>query len=114
VQAIRTAFEHVPSEAEYRQRLSVQYGRLAYWLRLRGCLAEAAANLLEKKKLWPGNAEKLREIVGNLAELAADVGGDRSELTPAEQEERQRYLDLSAPVAREAAAPPATSAAARP
>src|SRR5207244_72492 len=77
----------------------------AYWLRLRGCLAEAAANLLEQKKLWPGNAKRLLEISGDLSGLAAAVGGGRRELTPTEQVERQRYLDLSEKVAREAGAP---------
>jgi tetratricopeptide (TPR) repeat protein len=104
VQRLRTAFKHAPDEPEYRKKLSLQYGRLAYWLRQRGCLGEAAANLLEQKKLWPGDAEKLSDIAENLSYLAVLVGDGRTELTPAEWSELQRYLDQSEQVQREATA----------
>ena len=91
-----------PKRPAHRQQLSHFYERLAYWLRQRGCLAEASACYLEQKKLWPGNAKQLLEISGNLAELAKEVGGGRMELTPTEQEERKRYLDLSEQAAKEA------------
>jgi tetratricopeptide (TPR) repeat protein len=114
VQLQRDAFESSPGASSSRQKLSLRYSRLAYWLRLRGCLAEAAANLLEQKKLWPGNAKMLLEISGDLAGLAAAVGGGRRELTPTEQVERQRYLDLSEQVAREAGAPQPKAGGAQP
>jgi tetratricopeptide (TPR) repeat protein len=104
VQAQRSAFDRAPDVPEHRQQLSLRYSRLAYWLRLRGHLAEAAASLLEQKKLWPKDAAKLREISKDLSYLAALVGGGRGQLTPAEQQEHQRYLDLSEQVAQEAAA----------
>jgi predicted Ser/Thr protein kinase/tetratricopeptide (TPR) repeat protein len=104
VQMLRTAFKHAPDKPEYRKKLSLQYGRLAYWLRERGCLAEAAANLLEQKQLWPGDAGRLSEIAENLSYLALLVGDGRTELTPAEWSEFQRYLDLSEQVEREATA----------
>jgi hypothetical protein len=105
-QAWRVAFDRAPSVPEYREKLSLGYGRLHHWLRVRGCRAEASMCLLEQKKLWPGNAERLLKISREFTELAAAVGGDPKKLTPSEQEERQRYLDLSDQVAREAAAQP--------
>jgi tetratricopeptide (TPR) repeat protein len=114
VQAQRSVFDRAPEMPEYRQKLSLRYNRLAYWLRQRGCLAEAAANLLEQKKLWPGNGERLREISGEFAALAAEGGRGRRELTPSEQEERKRYREFSAQLEREAAAAQPVSGRAKP
>jgi serine/threonine protein kinase/tetratricopeptide (TPR) repeat protein len=114
VQAQRQAFDLAPEVPAHRQELSHFSERLAYWLRQRGRLAEASDCYLEQKKLWPGNAKRLLEIAGNLVELADEVGGGRVELTPAEQEERQRYLDLSKQVAKEAVVPQSKSAGTKP
>jgi serine/threonine protein kinase len=104
VKKLRLVFDKAPEVVEYRQKLSLFYSKVAYWLRKRGYFAEAADNLLEQKKLWPGNAEKLHEIANDFGGLAAAVGAGRQPLTAAEQAERQRFLDSREEIAREAAA----------
>ena len=114
VQAWQIPFDREPGVPENRKRLSSGYSRLHHWLRLRGCLAEAANCLLEQKKLWPGNAEMLRGISRDYGELAAAVGGGRKDLTPSEQLERQRYLEMRENVKREAAEAQADPGRAKP
>ena len=104
IQNRRNVFDRAPGVLEYRKGLSSFYSKFAYWLRKRGCLVEAADNLLEQKKLWPENVEKLHDIADDFGRLAAAVGAGRQELTPAEEQERQGYLNTRDQIAREAAA----------
>jgi tRNA A-37 threonylcarbamoyl transferase component Bud32/tetratricopeptide (TPR) repeat protein len=97
----RRLFEEVPTRAN-RMLLSRRYDQLAYWSSLRGDRAGVAEAILKRVKLWPGDVKRLQETSQEFRKLADAVSRDRQNLTPAEQTERQRYLDQSVRLAREA------------
>jgi tetratricopeptide (TPR) repeat protein len=98
----RQVVAQAPSVRAYRQQLSRCYDKLAHWSGLHGDRAGAAAALLEREKLWPGDAEQLLEVSRDFQELAEAVSKGRKKLSPQEQAERQRYLDHSARAKRAA------------
>jgi tetratricopeptide (TPR) repeat protein len=100
----RQLFEKEPLVDEHRVLLSKRYDTLVHFLLLSGKLAEAEGCFLEHEKLWPQDAERLREVASDLRKLAEAVGKGRPTLTPAEQAERQRYLGQSERVALKAEA----------
>jgi hypothetical protein len=115
--AQRRVVEQAPSVRLYRVRLSRCYDRLAHWSGLRGDRAGAAAALLEREKVWPGDAKGLLEVSSDFGKLAEAVGKDPEKLSPQERAERDRYLAEServrkaAEAARGSERPPVTPAA---
>jgi len=102
VAVLKRIHEQAPSVGEYRQKLSLHWLRVAYWLSQRGKLAEAAECLSGVERLWPEDAERLREVAEDWRKLAAAIGQGRPELTPAEQVEGQRYRDAGDRLQRKA------------
>jgi tetratricopeptide (TPR) repeat protein len=100
----QVVFDREPKVAEYRTLLSRRYDSQVHRLLLLGCLAEAETCFLAQAKLWHDNAEQLREAARDLVKLADAVGQGRNKLTPAEQAERQRYLEAGERVAKQAEA----------
>jgi tetratricopeptide (TPR) repeat protein len=96
VEAQRRALALAPDREEYRQELGWCWLRLARKRCELGHLDEAEACLRERQGLWPGNAAKPAEALREVRKWAAQVGEDQKELSPEEQRERQRYLDLCA------------------
>jgi tetratricopeptide (TPR) repeat protein/tRNA A-37 threonylcarbamoyl transferase component Bud32 len=96
VAAMRRVVERAPTNLGFRQMLAMRCLGLSRHLRGRDRLAEAADWLLERESLLPGDALYLQQGSQEFAQLAAKVGQGRTELTPAEQAERVRYLRLSA------------------
>jgi serine/threonine-protein kinase len=92
VEQKRIAFTAAPQSPDYRKGLNIAYGALAEVERKKGSPAAAAAALLERRKLWPHDAQELYRIAGEQADTAARVGG-KKELSAAEEAERAAYLD---------------------
>jgi hypothetical protein len=80
-----------------------RYLRLGRKLCELGRLDEAEACLRERQTLWPGNTTKQKELLEQIRSWAARVGKDRNSLSPKEQGERGRYLDLAARLERNGA-----------
>jgi tetratricopeptide (TPR) repeat protein len=98
----RRVFAKAPHAPEYRALLDDRYNRLERILSAMGRLDEVLDSLLEREKLWPGNAARLRVIADALRKLAEEVGKGREQLSPEEQAERWRYLAESERVRRAA------------
>jgi hypothetical protein len=77
----RQAFARAPSGFA-RLRLSRCYDRIHFYSAQHGKRAAAAAALLEREKLWPGDAERLMEVARDFRQLADAADGA----------ERERYL----------------------
>jgi hypothetical protein len=77
---------------ENKYLLDDRLNRLARFLRGNGRRAEAAACLRECEGLWPGDADGLCGVARGFRELADEVTRLRPVLSPAEVEERRRYL----------------------
>ena len=60
---------------------------------------EAAENLREQERLWPGDAKQLEEIAKDWQKQADSVGQGCDELTPEERSQRDGYLVESRRVA---------------
>jgi tetratricopeptide (TPR) repeat protein len=90
--AQRRVVEQMPTVPIFRMWLSRCYDRVAHYSALAGDRPGAALALLERKKLWPGNAEELMKVSADFQNLAKDMGKGGVSLSPPEQEERQRYL----------------------
>jgi tetratricopeptide (TPR) repeat protein len=104
VEVLRTVVAQAPSVSEYRLALGGRYRNLSRHFAGEKRPAEAETWLREILKLWPQDAERLREVSQEYEKLAAAVGQGRAVLSPAEQAERQHYLEQGARLAREAAA----------
>jgi serine/threonine-protein kinase len=96
VAVMREAIRREPAKLGYRFTLARRCLNLGRHLRERARLAEAAEWLLEGKQLLPRDTWYGEQVSREFALLAAEVGQGCSELAPAEQEERDRYLRLSA------------------
>ena len=88
----RRIFERAPSVPGNRIALSRCYDRLALWGGRAGKRAEAAAAIREREKLWPDDAEKLREVARDFQVLAEALSGSRGPLSPEEQAEQHEYI----------------------
>jgi tetratricopeptide (TPR) repeat protein len=99
--AQRQAFALAPTMQEYGQELSQRYLQLGRKLCELGRLDEAEACFRERQALWPGDAAKHAEVLRELRKRADQVGEGKKDLSPQEQQERQRYLDLCARLERE-------------
>jgi hypothetical protein len=80
--------------SEYRQLLGSRYIGLGRKVCELGRLEEAEACFRNRQALWPGEEAKHVEILLELRKWSAQVGEDSKNLSPEEQQERQRYLDL--------------------
>jgi hypothetical protein len=98
----RQVFEQERSVHVYRVSLSRCYDKLAYWGEQAGDRTMAASALLEREKLWPGDAEALMECSRDFQKLAEAVAKGQEHLSPQERAERLRYLDESARLKRAA------------
>ncbi len=93
VEVLRELVEQMPANISVRKTLATRYLGLSRHLLREGRLADAARWLVEKEKLMPGDASNLRELSGEFNRLAAAVGKGRSDLSPAEREQRERYRE---------------------
>ncbi len=60
-----------------------------------GRLDEAEACFKERQSLWPGEGDKYIEALREVRKWADQIGSKGTDLSPARQQERQRYLDLA-------------------
>jgi serine/threonine protein kinase len=104
----------VPGSLRYREDLGIRYTQLGRRLCELGRLDEAEACFSERQALWPGDAGKHVEALRILRKWAAQVGEDRNDLSPAERQEQQRYLELCARLERKGCDPAVTSASPAP
>jgi hypothetical protein len=103
VEVQRQVVARAPEVASSRQCLGERHVKLGRKLCELGRLEEAEASFREQQQLWPGDPAKQAEVLGELQKWAAEVGDRGKDLSPGEQLERQRYLDLRARLARPAA-----------
>ena len=106
LKAAREAFVIDPTVPGRQESIADRYLRLGRKLCELGRLDEAEACFREREKLWPGNTAKQKELLEQIRSWAAKVGKDRNSLSPKEQEERGRYLDLAARLERKGRANP--------
>ncbi len=83
-----------PTTPEYRVYLGSRYTVLGRKLCELGRLDEAEICFRERLALWPGDAAKHAEALQDLRFWAAQVEEGKKNLSPEEQLERQRYLEL--------------------
>jgi tetratricopeptide (TPR) repeat protein len=95
VEVLSRVIEQEPTKLVYHQLLAGRCLSLSHHFRDRGRFSEAADWLLEREKHLPADAANLRLVSQEFTLLAAKVGGGRTQLSPAEEAERQRYLQLS-------------------
>jgi tetratricopeptide (TPR) repeat protein len=88
----RQVVRQAPTVRLYRIRLSKCCDKLVYWAGLAGDRATVAAALLERKQLWPDDADRLLEVSRDFHKLAESVGKGPKQLSPTEKLEQQRYL----------------------
>src|SRR5262249_34644250 len=96
LEAQRQACTLAPAVEECRQLLGWRYVQLARKLCELGRLPEAEARFRERQALWAGGARQQAEALGERRKWAAQVGEGKADLSPSQQRERQRYLDLCA------------------
>ena len=83
--------------------LSRCYDRLVDYSCRGGDLAGAAAALLEREKLWPGDAAQLTLIANDFKELAERVDARaKGHVSPQNQAEKAHYLAASERIRRAA------------
>lgn len=93
--AQRQAYALAPAVPVYRQELGRLYIELGRKLCELGRLDEAEACFREREVLWPGKASR-QEALRELRKWASQVGAEGKDLSPAQQQEHQRYLELCA------------------
>jgi serine/threonine protein kinase/tetratricopeptide (TPR) repeat protein len=87
-------FALAPEIPASRTNLEWRYLQLGRKLCELGRLGEAEACFRERQVLLPNDAASRADVLKELRKWAAQVGKDKDNLSPAEQQERQRYLDL--------------------
>jgi tetratricopeptide (TPR) repeat protein len=98
--AQRQACLLAPAVARYRRDLGALHLQLGRKLCELGRLDEAEACFRQRQALCPEDSARHAEALGELRKWAAQVGTDKSDLSPEKQQERQRYLDLCARLER--------------
>jgi tetratricopeptide (TPR) repeat protein len=98
----KIAFGKEPAQTLYRERLDTHLQNLARLHRELGHPAQAVALSQERHGLWPDQPDKLFAVACDLASCVPVVGKGKSELTPREQTERDKYADQALAVLAEA------------
>jgi hypothetical protein len=98
----RSALEQFPQAAEYREQLGQHYLHLAALQRDLSRPTKAVATSLERRQLWPHNANELYEVARELALCIPLVAKGQAELSAQEHAERQRYADQALETLRQA------------
>src|SRR5271157_1268147 len=88
-------FAAAPQLTNARKGLGISYSNLSQIYRALDRPAEAVEASLERYKLWPDNPGELSAVVVDLLYCLAAVGKGKTELTAAEQADRQRIADLT-------------------
>lgn len=101
LEAQRQVFALAPQAPASRTNLDWRYLQLGRKLCELGRLDEAEACFRERQALSPESATGQAEVVRELRKWAAQVGKDKDHLSPPEQQERQRYLDLGSRLERQ-------------
>jgi hypothetical protein len=87
-----------PGVNEHRQEVRDRYTDVAHTLRDLGRRREAADLIVERYKLFHGTVGELYQAVRDLGKVANAVAHGKTNLTPAEEEERQHYLQMAAQI----------------
>ncbi|MHB1424305.1 MAG: protein kinase domain-containing protein [Gemmataceae bacterium] len=100
----RVVLEQDPSDRTRRKVLSHFYYNLAHVQLQAGRVVESAATALERRKLWPNDADEVHDVACELARCAAVIAPGKldSELSPEEQKQRRAYADQAMMVLRQA------------
>jgi tetratricopeptide (TPR) repeat protein len=98
----KIAFGKEPAQTLYRERLDTHLQNLARLHHDLGQPAEAVALSLQRQALWPNQPDKLFAVACDLASCVPLVGKGKSDLTPQEQTERDKYADQALAVVAEA------------
>ena len=101
---LRTAVEKAPDSLVYRRSLSAHLAHLATLERKSGQPTAAAAALVDRQKLWAGNADELYGVAGDLALTAAAVGAGAAPLAPQDVAAQRTILDQAIEAFRQAVA----------
>jgi serine/threonine protein kinase/tetratricopeptide (TPR) repeat protein len=99
--AQRQVFVLAPEVLACRANLDWRYLQLGRKLCELGRLDEAEACFRERQAPLQESAISPAEVLRELRKWAAQVGKEKDNLSPAEQQERQRYLDLCARLERQ-------------
>jgi tetratricopeptide (TPR) repeat protein len=86
----------MPEEPGCKRGLMWRYEQLGRKLCELGRLDEAEVCFRERIKVSAGDPAQRQWVLNELRKWAAQVGKDKDDLSPLEQQERQRYLDLRA------------------
>jgi tetratricopeptide (TPR) repeat protein len=89
----RVSLGRAPASREARKELSRTLFDLGECQRLAGRPADAARTARDRLKLWPDDPDEVHDVACELCRCAVTVGKGKEKLTPAEQAERQGYLD---------------------
>jgi tetratricopeptide (TPR) repeat protein len=100
----KIAFDKVPTNGHYQHGLASAYGSMGELLRARNRPADAVDVTLERRKLWPGNANELYLVARDLCRAARLIGKGKKELSNEETAERLRITNLAMDVLRECVA----------
>ncbi len=97
-----------------KRDLAWRYCQLGRKLCELGRLDEAEACFRERQAQWPTDADPQVEAADELRKWAAQLGNEKDHLTPSQQLERQRYLELGERLERQGGTnPPAVQSAKR-
>jgi serine/threonine protein kinase len=102
VEAQSRALELLPTATQTRSDLGARYTQLGRKLCELGRLDEAEACFATRQGLWPGDAGRHAEALGELRKWAAEVVGDGTEVS---SEARHRYLELCSRLERKGVTP---------
>jgi tetratricopeptide (TPR) repeat protein len=89
------AFTKAPHMLRYQQELIRHYRQLTTVLLQSGKPAEAATSTLERRKFLLSDPVDFYDVACDLARCVPLVGTDKTDLTPAEQAECQKYAKLA-------------------
>ena len=102
IEHLQAVYDRAPQFGHCRLLLSNSYAGLARVYRTLDQPAQAAGAALERRKLWPGEPIKLYDVACDLALCVPLMAKGKSTLGAEEQAERQKWIDQTIEVLREA------------
>jgi serine/threonine protein kinase len=101
---LRSSWDAAPQVVQYRLNLSDNYFNRAKFERDLGQPADAVAITLERKKLWPDDAQQLYRVACELALSAQSLDSNTAKLSSTQREQRTSYISKSIQSLKEAIA----------